>query len=101
MASIPIKSTDTWVSFSSISRSGRISWKAKYWRGVEILFCPRSNFGSEEDKKTPKIFFETYGIAEQEKNAVQKSLDPDIIKSVLATALDFDMIIPPLVSSES
>ncbi|MEM1338498.1 MAG: hypothetical protein AAF634_11330 [Bacteroidota bacterium] len=75
--------------------------ESKILAWVEILFCPRSNFGSEEDKKAPKNFFETYGIAEQEKNADQKSLDPDIIKSVLATALDFDMIIPPLVSSES
>ena len=40
-------------------------------------------------------FFETFGVPETEDNAVMKSVEPEIIQKVLATASDFDMAIPP------
>ncbi len=40
-------------------------------------------------------FFDTFGIPESERDAVKKSLDPNIIGQVLATASEYDMLIPP------
>ena len=40
-------------------------------------------------------FFETFGVPTEEENAASKSLHPEIIQKVLATAADFDMTIPP------
>ena len=40
-------------------------------------------------------FFETFGVPTKEENAASKSLHPEIIQKVLATAADFDMTIPP------
>ncbi len=39
-------------------------------------------------------FFKSYGIPENEDNAIAKSLHPEIIEKVLETASDFDMEIP-------
>lgn len=38
-------------------------------------------------------FFEQMGIPEDEANAVEKSVAPEVINKVMATAADFDMII--------
>ncbi len=40
-------------------------------------------------------FFETFGVPENEDEAISKSVAPQIIERVLATAADFDMTIPP------
>ena len=39
-------------------------------------------------------FFETFGVSETETDAVQKSVHPAMIQKVLATAKDYDMLIP-------
>jgi hypothetical protein len=38
-------------------------------------------------------FFEQMGVPENEENAIEKSLAPEIINKVMATASEFDMII--------
>lgn len=38
-------------------------------------------------------FFEQMGVPENEENAVEKSVAPEIINKVMATAADYDMII--------
>ncbi|UWX56669.1 cupin domain-containing protein [Maribacter litopenaei] len=38
-------------------------------------------------------FFEQLGVPENEENAVEKSVAPEIINKVMATAADYDMII--------
>lgn len=40
-----------------------------------------------------RTFFEQIGVPEEEENAVEKSLAPEVINQVIATASDFDMII--------
>ncbi|WP_318309523.1 cupin domain-containing protein [Flagellimonas crocea] len=40
-------------------------------------------------------FFETFGVPETETDAIMKSVDAEIIQKVLATASDYDMMIPP------
>ncbi len=40
-----------------------------------------------------RIFFEEIGIPENEENAIEKSIAPEIISKVMATASDYDMII--------
>ncbi|WP_108246296.1 cupin domain-containing protein [Muricauda brasiliensis] len=40
-------------------------------------------------------FFETFGIPETEEDAIMKSVEPEIIQKVLATASQYDMAIPP------
>lgn len=40
-----------------------------------------------------RSFFEDMGIPEGEENAIEKSLAPEIIKRVMDTAADYDMII--------
>ena len=38
-------------------------------------------------------FFETLGVSADEDNAIEKSLMPEVINKVMATAADYDMII--------
>ena len=38
-------------------------------------------------------FFETMGVSADEDNAIEKSLMPEVINKVMATAADYDMII--------
>jgi mannose-6-phosphate isomerase-like protein (cupin superfamily) len=40
-----------------------------------------------------RTFFEQIGIPEQEANAIEKSVAPEIIQKVVSTASEFDMII--------
>ena len=40
-------------------------------------------------------FFDTFGVPESEGDAIKKSLNPNIIEKVLATASEYDMVIPP------
>jgi len=40
-----------------------------------------------------RTFFEQIGIPEQEENAVERSVAPEVIQKVISTASDFDMII--------
>ena len=40
-----------------------------------------------------RSFFEMMGVSESEENAREKSLAPEIIQKVIATAKDFDMLI--------
>lgn len=40
-------------------------------------------------------FFEIFGVSTDDKDAKSKSLQPEIIGKVIATAGDFDMTIPP------
>lgn len=39
-------------------------------------------------------FFEEFGVGQQEENAVEKSVNPEKIQQVLATAAEYDMTIP-------
>ncbi len=41
-------------------------------------------------------FFEEFGIPDNENGAIEKSLHPQIVEQVLATASNYDMVIPPL-----
>jgi hypothetical protein len=38
---------------------------------------------------------EAFGVPETEDNAIMKSVEPEIIQKVLATASQYDMAIPP------
>ena len=41
-----------------------------------------------------RAFFEQMGISEDEENAVEKSLTPELIQKVITTAPEYDMVIP-------
>lgn len=41
-------------------------------------------------------FFKTFGVPSNENNAIEKSVSPEVIQNVLATAQNFDMQIPPV-----
>lgn len=40
-----------------------------------------------------RSFFEELGVSETEENAIEKSVAPEVIQKVIATAADYDMII--------
>ena len=82
--------------------NGSIS-KVKAGESVDIPPNTLHTFANNSDKPckwinihSPKgfrTFFEEMGIPENEENATEKSLDPEIINKVMATASDFDMFI--------
>lgn len=65
--------------------------------------CSITNFSNNSDHTCKWInihspkgfrpFFEEVGISDDEENAIEKSIAPEIIEKVMATASDFDMII--------
>ena len=75
--------------------------------GESIDIPPKTlhTFGNKSEKPckwvnihSPKgfrDFFEQIGIPENEENAVEKSIAPEIVQRVISTASDFDMIINP------
>lgn len=40
-----------------------------------------------------RSFFEKFGVSENEENAVERSIAPEVINKVMTTAADYDMII--------
>ncbi|WP_406682792.1 cupin domain-containing protein [Seonamhaeicola sp. MEBiC1930] len=73
--------------------------------GESVDIPPKTlhTFGNTSDKPckwinihSPKgfrTFFEQMGIPESEENAIEKSVAPEIINKVMATAMEYDMII--------
>ena len=83
-----------------------INGETKIVRAGETVDIPPNTvhtFGNKSDQPckwvnihSPKgfrSFFESLGVSEDEENAREKSLAPEIIQKVIATAQDYDMLI--------
>ena len=76
---------------------------AKAGESVDIPPKTLHTFANKSDKpckwvnihspKGFKKFFDQMGIPDHEENAIEKSIAPELINKVIATASDFDMII--------